>query len=111
MTNLQALQSVIGVNYPYDANMYSKALIDASAIPGCLTLAEGDEYVAANAKTIDLCVAGLVLTIISSPDVQEGGYKVTVADRQALLTLRNTLLAKYGISYGTAFINDASSVW
>lgn len=104
MTNLEALQSIIGINYPFDPNMYQKALIDANLDP---TLT----YISANGQAIDLCVVGLILTIIASPDVKEGGYTITVADRQALLTLRATLLAKYGISSGTGFIKDASNIW
>lgn len=111
ITNIEALQSVIGINYPFNDNMYSKAFIDASILPGCLNLNPTDEYVSANAKTVDLCVAGLILTVILSPDIKEGGYSVTQADRQALLTLRSQLLAKYGISSGTGFVNDASNVW
>lgn len=111
MTNLQALQSVIGGNYPFDANMYTKALIDASAIPGCLNLDPADDYSATNIKTVDLAIAGLIFTVILSPDIAEGGYKVSQSDKNALTTLRNQLLSKYGLTPVTGSISNASNVW
>lgn len=104
MTNLQALQSVIGVNYPFDTNMYLKALIDVNIDPA-------ENYTGSNGKAIDLCVAGLIPTLIMACDIKEGGYSVTVADRNALNTLRKNLLAKYGISDGSAVIRDGSNLW
>lgn len=104
MTNLTALQSVIGGNYPFDANMYEKALIDKN-------INSADQYTATNEKPIDLCVVGLIPTLIAACDIKEGGYSVTVADRAALLSLRSLLLVKYGLSDNSAFVKDASNVW
>jgi hypothetical protein len=111
MTNIEALQSVIGINYPFDANMFTKALIDASILPGCLTLVASDDYGALNVKTIDLAVAGLIMNVVASPDIAEGGLKLTQADRATLLQLRTTILNKYSLSESTGFIKDASNVW
>lgn len=104
MTQLEALRSVIGVNYPFDDNMYDKALIDQG-------LVGTDDYAAGNAKSIDLAVVGLIPTLIAACDIKEGGYSVTVADRTALLKLRSLLLAKYGLSDNSATVTDASNMW
>ena len=105
MTNLEALQSIIGINYPLDANVFSKALIDQG-------LTESDTYSGGNVKSIDLAYAGVLQTIIVSPDIKEGGYSVTQADRNALIKLRSSILAKYGIPDGSVgTITDKSYVW
>lgn len=104
MTNLQALQSSIGINYPFDANMYSKALIDQG-------LNEADPYTIQNVRGIDLAFAGLIQTVLVSPDIAEGGYKITQADRNALEALRISILNKYGLAPSTGFVTDASNKW
>jgi uncharacterized protein DUF6706 len=104
MTNLQALQSIIGVNYPFDANMYSKALIDQG-------LTEDGTYSIDNVKAIDLAFAGLIQTVLVSPDIAEGGYKITQADRNTLEALRISILNKYGLAPSTGFVTDKSNLW
>lgn len=104
MTNLKALQSTIGSNYPFADETYLKALIDANINPTA-------DYSSTNTKVIDLCVAGLIPTLILAVDLKEGGYSVTVGDRAALLALRKSILNKYGIPDGSATINDASNLW
>lgn len=106
MTNLQALQSIAGINYPLDANIYLKALIDNS-IDGT------GMYVAENEKGIDLCFAGILKSQIVSVDIKEGGYQVTNADRNAMLTVLNGIYQKYGLplfSLGPK-IRNASNLW
>ncbi len=104
MTNLEALQGIVGNNYPFNPNAFDKNLIDQG-------LNRSDIYTVANMKAVDLAAVGLINTLITSVDVSEGGYKITVGDRADLLKLRSSLLAKYGISDGSATINDASDRW
>lgn len=104
MTNLEALQSIIGGNYPFDQNMYTKALIDQGILGT-------DTYSVNNVKAVDLACAGLIQVIIVSPDISEGSYKITVADRNALQKLRTSLLNKYGLAESTGFIYDGSNSW
>lgn len=105
MTNLEALQATIGSNYPLDPNLYTKALIDQNIIPG-------DEYIALNARGIDLAFAGVLLTVITSVDIKEGGYSVTNADRASLIKVLNGIYAKYGLPlFGTPTMNNASNKW
>lgn len=104
MTNLEALKSIIGGNYPFDNNMYSKALIDQG-------ISETDTYSILNIKPIDLAYAGLIQTLIVSPDIGEGSYKLTVADRADLIKIRTAILNKYGLSESTGFVKDRSDIW
>lgn len=106
MTNLEALQSVIGGNYPFDENAYQKNLLDNG-------LNASDAYSSANIKAIDICFAGMLLTVITSVDIKEGGYSVTNADRDALIKVMNGIYTKYGlpIFVGAAKLNDASNKW
>lgn len=104
MTNLQALQSIIGFNSNLPALLFEKALIDAG-------LSEMDIYSADNEMKIDICAAGLILVIVTAPDIKEGGYELTAGDRKDLLEVRGLLLGKYGLNTGTAQINNVSNRW
>lgn len=94
MTNLEAVKSTVGYNYPLEDNTYLKALIDADLEPAA-------EYAKANAKAVDLCAAALILTLLSSPDLREGSYQVSLSDRASLLSVRKALLAKHGVPDNT----------
>ncbi|TXK52386.1 hypothetical protein FVR03_01330 [Pontibacter qinzhouensis] len=90
MTNLEAVQSVVGANYPLRETAYTKALIDAGLSP------EG-EYTIANRKSVDLCAAALILTLITSADIREGGYQVSISEKSVLLSIRSAILASHGV--------------
>lgn len=110
MTNLEALQSVIGINYPFDANMYEKAFIDASLYPGCVLLDMTMDYGPSSVKTTDLAIAELIKTILLAPDIEEGALKLTGAQKTALLSLRTSILGKYGIN-ATGAVITSQRVW
>lgn len=100
MTNLEALQSVIGSNYPFDENIYQKALVDQDINPD-------DSYSSENKKGIDLAFAGILLSVIVSVDIQEGGYKVTNADRNALIKILNSIYQRWDLP---PFVDDQNPV-
>lgn len=104
MTNLEAVKSTVGINYPLDENTYLKALIDAE-------LTTDEVYVKANARKVDLCAAALILTLLTSADIQEGGYRVSVSERSVLERTRKALLAKYGIADGTGPTINANATY
>ncbi|MEO7016278.1 MAG: DUF6706 family protein [Leifsonia sp.] len=106
MTNLEALQSIVVNNYPFDQNLFAKALID-NGIDATAT------YVADNQKPIDLCFAGILITAITNVDISEGGYKVTNADRQSMIAVINGIYAKYGLPLFTAgaVFQNGSNKW
>jgi hypothetical protein len=105
MTTLQALQSTIGVNYPNLDMAAQKALIDQG-------LTGSESYTSSFIKQVDLACAGLCLAIITSADISEGGYRVSISDKASLISMRKAILTKYGISDGTTgFISNGSNIW
>jgi hypothetical protein len=106
MTNLDALQSIAPNNYPFNPNLYLKVITDSG-------LNTGDTYTSDNEQLIDLCLAGILITAISNVDVAEGGYKITNADRQSMITVINGIYSKYGMPLFTAggVLNNASYKW
>jgi type VI protein secretion system component Hcp len=104
MTTLQALQSKVGINYPGLTDSALVYLIDSNIDPTAV-------YDSSYTKAIDLATAGLILTLCTGPDIKEGGYQVTQADRTAMMAVRSLILSKYGISDGSATITNASNVW
>lgn len=106
MTNLDALNSVIGGNYPLDPNVFEKGLEDNG-------LSAADTYSGTSLKSIDYAAMDIILSLLLQPDIEEGGYKVSQSDKNALITVRNTLRTKYGLpmdNLGIASINRAR-VW
>ena len=87
MTYKEALRSV--VNYPLTDSSLEKALLDAG-------LVATDTYTQSDQKAIDLVAAELLLVVCTSPDISQGGYRVSIGDRGLLMNARNKLLAKWG---------------
>ncbi|MBF9252482.1 hypothetical protein I2I11_04180 [Pontibacter sp. 172403-2] len=104
MTNLEAVKSTVGANYPLDASVYIKAMIDAGIAP------EG-VYSKENAKAVDVCAAALILVLLASPDLREGSYQVTLADRTNLMNVRKALLSKYGLQTGTGPVISGAATY
>ena len=91
MTNKEAVQATVAYNYPFGDVVYLKVLLDNG-------LAAEEEYTTANMKQVDLCAAALIQVLLTSPDIQEGGYRVSISERSQLASARKSLLGKYGIS-------------
>ena len=104
MTNLEAVKSTVGINYPLEENTFLKALVDAGLTPEA-------EYVKESGKAVDLCAAALILVLLTSADVQEGGYRVSISERSALERTRKALLAKHGLSDGTGPVINGSATY
>lgn len=102
MTNLQAAQSTIASNYPFDDEAFKAGLISVGLDPDADQIA---------GKGFDLALAGLILFLITSADVSEGGYSVKL-DRDALMKVRNSLLAKWDSQVPTgATLRDRTYYW
>jgi hypothetical protein len=86
MTIKEALTST--VNFSLPANRVEKALIDAE-LDGTATYAKTDE------KAVDLAMAGLLLTLMTSADVTEDDVSIKLPSRDVLRSLRNDLIAKW----------------
>lgn len=85
MTNLEAIKGKL--NYPLTDNAFKLALADRD-----LT----DMATYAKCQAFDLAYADLIVMLITSPNVTEGGYSVSQSDKEMLLNLANGIYTKYG---------------
>ena len=101
-------EALIGtVNFPLPDFRIEKALID-SVLDGEAVYAKTDE------KAVDLAMAGLLLTLATSGNITEGGFKLDMPNADSLRSLRITILNKWGIVEGDdqiGIIYDASDLW
>jgi len=89
MTIKEALLSTVSFSLPN--NRIDKALIDADLI--------ADEiYSKAAEKGVDLCMAGLLLTLLTVADVTEDDVSIKLPSRDVLLKVYATLLNKWGVN-------------
>jgi len=88
MTIKEALIST--VNFSIPDNRVEKALIDAS-LNGSAIYAKDDE------KAVDLCMAGLLLTLMTTADVTEDDVSIKLPARDQLLKVYKALLGKWGV--------------
>lgn len=87
MTNLEALKGKL--SYPLSENAFLLALLHRG-------LTYSDTYVIANKRLLELAQADLITTLITTPNVSEGGYSVSASDKQTLERLANGIYTKYG---------------
>ena len=89
MTIKEALQAI--VNYAFISPFaFDKAIVDAG-------LVASDEYTQQDQKAVDLCAAGLLLTVLISPKVSEGGFSISPGDIQSIKETRSLILKKYSL--------------
>lgn len=88
MTIKEALTSTINFSIP--VTRIDKALIDAG-LDGSAIYAKTDE------KDIDLCFAGLLLTLITSADVTEDDVSIKLPNRDQLLKIYSAIYKKWGM--------------
>ena len=88
MTKKEALKSTI--NFLLPDLILEKALIDAN-------LTGTDEYTSTDTKDIDLCMIGLLFTLLTSPDIKEGDYSRSLPDRSMLLRLYAIICKRWGV--------------
>lgn len=102
----EALTSM--VNFPLPTARVITALINAK-LDGDAIYAAGDE------RAVDLCMAGLLLTLATSGKVQEGGFTREMPSAEALRGLRKDLLNKWGVDETikdpVPLIYDGSGLW
>lgn len=85
MTYLEALKGKL--NFPLSDNSFILALTDRG-------LTESATY--AKCAAFDLAYADAIMTVITSPNVSEGGYSITLTERSNLLKLAEAMYAKHG---------------
>ncbi|MEN0095899.1 MAG: DUF6706 family protein [Pedobacter sp.] len=100
MTNLEALKNKI--NYPLNEGSFLVVLIEADINPQA-------EFSKDNSMKLDIAASDLILQVLTSPNVSEGGYSISLSDREALLKVRSLLLAKWQVDdSGASSISDAT---
>lgn len=99
----EALTSMI--DFPLPLKRIDKALIDGG-LNGEANYTKSDE------QKVDLCTAGLILTICTAGNISEGGYSLSISDKEALMKTRSLLLLKWGVSDNTVpEIEDGTGLW
>lgn len=86
MTNLEALKG--RASYPLSDNAFTLALTNRS-------LTAADTYVVANQESLELAYADILCSLVSAPNVSEGGYSVSQSDKQSLIKLATGIYKRY----------------
>jgi len=84
MTNLEAIKAKL--NYPLSDNSFKVALQDRS-------LTSAGIYVGGEA--FDLAQADVINTLVTAPDTSEGGFAISLTEKQYLLKLADGIYTKY----------------
>lgn len=87
MTNFEAIQA--SVMYPVEDAKLNKVLFDRDLTPI-------DEYSKDNKKALDLAMADLYLVMITTPQIQEGGYQISLTEKSNLMKVVSSIYGKYG---------------
>lgn len=88
ITNLQALAGT--VNYPIDDVKLQKILIDRN-------IDESSNYTGLN-KSFELATADVYVLLITSANISEGGYQISMTDKSNMIKLASGIYSKYGVS-------------
>jgi hypothetical protein len=91
MTNFEALRAML--TYPVDDAMLTLALTNRGIAPTGLT--ENDTYTIGNKESVDLAYADILMLLVSSPNISEGGYSVSLADKASLKEVANGIYDRY----------------
>lgn len=88
LTKKEALKSV--VNFQLPDQLIEKVLIDRSI--------DGEApYTKADVEDIDLAMAGLLFSLLTSADQTEGDWSVKLPERSTLLKVYSALCTRHGI--------------
>jgi hypothetical protein len=86
MTNLEALKAKL--NYPLSDNSFILALSDRGLVSTATY---------ADRKSLELAQADLIYTLVTTPNITEGGYSISLSDKSSLMRLADEIYLKYGI--------------
>jgi len=86
MTNLEAIKGKL--SYPLSENAYILALTTRGLI-------STDNY--AGGQAFDLAYADLIIVLLTTPNITEGSYSVSLSDRAILIKLASAIYTKYGV--------------
>jgi hypothetical protein len=103
MTNLEAIQSSVA-GYPLNVNVFHKALTDRG-------IAATDTYSGINSD-FELATADMYMILVTSANVSEGGFSVSVSEKAALKKLADTIYTRHqDNATSTPAIRNASNRW
>lgn len=85
MTYLEAIKARL--NYPLSDNAFVLALEDRG-------LTSTETYV--KGQAFDLAYADAIMTLVTAPNIREGGYSLSLSDKGNLTKLANGIYVKYG---------------
>ena len=84
MTNLDAIKAKL--NYPLTDNAFILALQDRG-------LTSAGIY--SSGQAFDLAYADAIISLVTVPNISEGGYQINLNDKTALLNLADGIYTKY----------------
>ena len=86
MTNLEAIKGKL--SYPLSENAFILALTT-----------RGLDYTVryTGGQSFDLAYADLIVVLLTTPNITEGGYSVSLSDRAILLKLASAIYTKYEV--------------
>jgi hypothetical protein len=87
MTNLEAIKAKL--NYPLSENAFILVLFDRG-------LTSAGIYT--SSQSFDLAYADAITTLVTAPNVTEGGFTVSLTDKTSLLNLADGIYTKYGVT-------------
>lgn len=100
MTNIDAIEAKIGLNYPIEDATFAAAIAESGINPA-------DEFT--GGKSFDLALIAIIDTLIGSTErITESGYTVQL-NLDALYRLRSLLVRKWGLpDLSGAYLIDKS---
>jgi hypothetical protein len=87
MTNLEAIKATVA-GYPLSDNAYIKALMDRG-------ITSTDTY-GGKGQAFELAQADLYITLATGVNISEGGYSISVSDRDNLVKIANSVYQRWG---------------
>ena len=87
MSYLEAIKGKL--TYPLSDNAFILALLDRGLI-------SSDIY--KGGESFDLAYADSITTLVTVPNISEGGYKVSLSDKKTLLEVAAGIYAKYDVA-------------
>jgi hypothetical protein len=104
MTNSEAILSA--TSYPVSANAVTRICTDRG-------ISAGGTYTGRD-KSFELALADLYAMMASSPSISEGGYSVSISDRQQFSRMADAIYSKWGdgmSAAGIPNIRNRSELW
>lgn len=95
MTILEAIKESVG--YPISDNRAQMTLVKRG-----LTGSNEATQDVLNGRAFELATADLIMWMVTAPNVSEGGYSISVADRKSMKDIASGIYSKYGIADNSA---------